>query len=168
MSSYLRDVPLLQGGFVIRRIALFVPLLALACGGAQRPAPPAPQSINATLGQFLDAVKDNNLERMGQLWGTARGPAVTYMKPEELRMRLTVIQKYLDHVGYRVIEGPLVSPGNANIRSYRIELQRQNCNHVQPLDFIHTRSGGWLVYDVHLESSGNPAAPCQPTAGTGP
>jgi len=89
------------------------------------------------------------------------------MKPQELRMRLTVIQKYLDHVGYRVIEGPLVAPGNANVRSYRIELQRQNCNHVQPLDFIHTRSGGWLVYDVHLESSGNPAAPCQPTAGTG-
>src|SRR6266496_2070180 len=130
MSSYLRDVPLLQGGFVIRRIALFVPLLALACGGAQRPAPPAPQSINATLGQFLDAVKDNNLDRMGQLWGTARGPAVTYMKAQELRMRLTVIQKYLDHVGYRVIEGPLVAPGNANIRSDR-KSTRLNSSHVE-------------------------------------
>ncbi len=151
----------------MRRVALFVSLLALGCGGGQRPAPPAPQSINDTLEQFLRAVKGNNLERMGQLWGTARGAAVTYMKPDELRMRLTVIQKYLDHVGYRVIEGPLTSPSNANIRSYRIELQRQNCNHVQPVDLIHTRSGGWLVYDVHLESSGNPAAPCQPTTGTG-
>jgi len=151
----------------MRRFALLVPLLALACGGAQRPAPPAPQSINAALDQFLGAVKSNNLERMGQLWGTARGPAVSYMKPEELRMRLMVIQKYLNHVGYRIVEGPIVSPANPNIRSYRIELQRQNCNHVQPLDLIHTRSGGWLVYDVHLESSGNPVAPCQPTTGTG-
>src|SRR5438309_9740473 len=110
MSSYLRDVPLLQGGFVMRRFARLVPLLALACGGAQRPSPPAPQSINAALDQFLGAVKSNNQERMGQLWGTARGAAVSYMKPEERRMRLAVIQNYLNHVGYRGVGGPVGVP----------------------------------------------------------
>jgi hypothetical protein len=154
----------------MRRVALVVPLLALACGHGGPAAPPAPQSINQALDQFLAAVKSNDLARMGQLWGTARGPAVTFMKPEELRMRLAVIQKYLSHVGYRVVEGPIVSPANQNIRSYRVELQRQGCNRVQPFDLIRTRDGGWLVYDVHLEASGNPAAPCNPSAspGTGP
>ena len=35
--------------------------------------------------------------------------------------------------------------------------------HVQPIDLMRTRSGGWLVFDVHLEASSNPAGPCQPS-----
>ena len=137
-----------------------------ACGKHPAPSTPVPQSMNESVAQFLAAVKARDLNRMGTLWGTERGPASQSMNPDVLRQRLTVIQKYLDHSGYRIIEGPLLIPGRDDVRTFRIELQRTGCNQVLPIDVIRTHSGGWLVYDVHLESAGNPTARCQP-AGTG-
>ena len=139
----------------------------IACG-TQAPTP-APQSTNEAVTQFLGAVKANDLERMGRLWGTERGPAASWMKEEELKKRVSVIQRYLAHDGYRVIEGPQAVPGRENLRTYRVELQRRECNVLTSLDVIRAKSGGWLVYDVHLESLSNPAAACKPKAqGTGP
>jgi len=136
-----------------------------ACGGS-RPGTVVPQSMNESVAQFLAAVKANNQKRMGELWGTERGPASSTMDAVVLRQRVTVIQKYLDHTGYRIVEGPLLVPGHDDLRAFRVELQRDNCNQVLPIDVVRTHSGGWLVYDVHLESAGSPGGRCQP-AGTG-
>jgi hypothetical protein len=122
--------------------------------------------MNESVAQFLAAVKANDLKRMGDLWGTEHGPAAQSMNGDVLRQRLTVIQKYLDHSGYRIIEGPLLVPGHGDLRTYRVELQRSSCNQVMPIDVIKTHSGGWLVYDVHLETASTPAGRCQPP-GTG-
>jgi len=151
----------------MRRFIGYALLLAgAACGGRAKSSLPVPQSMNESVSQFLAAVKANDQRRMGDLWGTERGPASQSMNADVLRQRLTVIQKYLDHTGYRIIEGPLLVPGHDDLRTFRIELQRSNCNQVLPIDVVRTRSGGWLVYDVHLESAGSPAGRCQ-AAGTG-
>jgi hypothetical protein len=153
----------------MRRFTVLIGLGALACGGGSaRSVTPAPQSMQETVTQFLGAVKANNLARMGQLWGTDKGPAAASMNPTELSQRLTVIQRYLTHTGFRVLEGPLAVPGNERMRTFRVELQRANCARVLPLDLIQTRAGGWLVYDVHLEAAGNPAMACPPAGGTRP
>ena len=144
---------------------LVVPLLLAAvgaCSRSPRASTPVPQSMNESVAQFLTAVKANDLTRMGQLWGTERGPAAGTMNADALRQRLTVIQKYLDHTGYRIIEGPLVFPGRDDLRTFRVELQREECNQVLPIDVVRTRSGGWLVYDVHLETV---SPRCQPAGG---
>lgn len=169
MVSYLRVVPTSGSSIVIRRLALFLFVLAsgTACGGNPGSGAPVPQSMNESIAQFLAAVKANDHKRMGALWGTERGPAARSMNGDVLRQRLTVIQKYLDHSGYRIIEGPLRVPNRDELRTYRVELQRTHCNQVMPIDVIRTRSGGWLVYDVHLESAGNPGR-CQAATGTGP
>lgn len=151
----------------MRCVALWATLLVTAGCAGGRPAALAPQSLPDALSEFMAAVKANNLERMGQLWGTERGPASGWMKSDELRKRLTVIQAYLQHDGHRVIQGPLGSAdGDPSRRSFRIELQRGGCNAVLPIDLVRTRNGGWLVYDVHLESAPNPAARC-PSEGSG-
>lgn len=150
----------------MRRLPVFLLLLGAACGRGSAPQTPVPQSVNAALEQFLSAVKANDLSRMGALWGTDRGPASQWMKSQELRQRLTVIQKYLDHAGYRIVEGPLAVPNRGDLRTFRVDLQRAACNQVVPIDVVRTRSGGWLVYDVHLEAAGSPAGRCQP-AGSG-
>lgn len=149
----------------MRRSIACLLVFSAACGGRAKPAVPVPQSMNESVAQFLAAVKANDQKRMGALWGTERGPAATSMNADVLRQRLTVIQKYLDHTGYRIVEGPLLVPGRDDLRTYRVELQRSNCNQVLPIDVVHTRSGGWLVYDVHLESAGSPAGRCQATGG---
>lgn len=148
-----------------RRLVLYLLLLAAAaCGKKPSASGPVPQSMNESVAQFLDAVKANNQRRMGELWGTERGPAAASMNPDVLRQRLTVIQKYLDHAGYRIIEGPMPVAGRDDLRSYRVELQRANCSQVIPVDVVRTHSGGWLVYDVHLEAAGSPVGRCQPGA----
>lgn len=144
------------------RLAVLVALGACACGGGAKQVP-APQTLTETLAQFMSAVKANDLQRMGALWGTDRGPAARWMKPEELHQRLSVIQRYLGHQGYRVVEGPVPVPGKDNTLSFRVELQRPTgCNVVFPIDLVRANSGTWLVHDVHLDIVGNPALPCKP------
>jgi len=118
--------------------------------------------MDATVSAFLAAVKANDLSRLGTLWGSEHGPAASWMPPDELKKRLTVIQKYLNHDGYRVVEGPLPVTGHDNERTFRVELQRGGCNVVVPLDLVQAKSGEWLVVDAHLETVGTPAKACKP------
>ena len=103
------------------RLTVLVALGTLACGGGPGPGKPVPQSPQETLAQFMSAVKANDLLRMGTLWGSDRGPAADWMKGNELKERLTVIQKYLAHAGYRVVEGPLREPGHDDTQTFRVE-----------------------------------------------
>jgi hypothetical protein len=141
---------------------VLVALGCLACGGGAGPGKIAPQSPQETLAQFMSAVKDNNISRMGTLWGSERGPATNWMKSDQLRERLSVVQKYVNHAGYRVIEGPLAVPGHDNMKSFRVELQRDpGCTVVFPIDLVRTKDGGWVVNDVHLGSIPTPGLPCR-------
>lgn len=144
-------------------------VLCVACGGRGSPSTIAPQSVSDALVQFMAAVKANDRTQMGQLWGGERGPAASYMKRDDLQQRLTSIQVYLNHAGYRVIEGPTPVPANANAREFRIELQRATgCNVVFPITMVRAANGAWFVNDVHLEAVGNPARRCQPGGGGTP
>jgi hypothetical protein len=152
---------------VMRRLALLVMLGTLGCGS--RPTlTPEPQTPNLAVVQFLAAVKARDLVGMGRLWGDKDGPARERLADSVLTKRLTVIQIYLAHDGYRVIEGPTAAPGRSDAITFKVELQRARCNQVQPIDVVHTRRGGWLINDVHLETAGNPASACKPgSPGTG-
>jgi hypothetical protein len=135
-------------------------LACLACGGSQGTTRPIPDNPNAALTGFLEAVKANDLERMGTLWGNERGPAANWMKADELNQRLTIMQRYLAHASSRVVEGPLTVPGRTDQRTYRVELTRQQCVRVQPIDVIRVRSGGWVVLDARLGDAARPVGPC--------
>jgi len=152
---------------VMRRLALLVALGGLGCGS--RPQAVTPQSPNQTLAQFMDAVKAHDLKGMGALWGNERGPVADRMKPADLNKVLTVIQIYLAHEGYRVIDGPLPKVGQDNALTYHLELERKGCHIATPIELLRGKSGTWFVYDVHLETLPNPARGCQyPGAGTPP
>ena len=157
--------------------AVLLVLAGLGCG-SRRAATVSPQTLNDALVQFLNAVKANDITRMGNLWGSDRGPASTYMSGDRLKKTLQTIHVYWDHEGYRIIEGPMPArplnptyknvPSADRLRDFRVELQRANgCVIVIPITLVRTNQGSWLVYDVHFESGGNPAVPCQPASGTG-
>ncbi len=143
------------------RLAVLVALGALACGG-QGTGKVAPQSPQETLTQFMSAVKANDLERMRTLWGSERGLASDRMKADDVKQRLTVLQIYLNHVGYRVIEGPLPVPKKDDRVTFRVELQRgKGCTVVVPLEVARAGSGRWFVVGTDLAAIPNPAEPCK-------
>ncbi|PYO35805.1 MAG: hypothetical protein DMD74_06360 [Gemmatimonadetes bacterium] len=97
---------------------------------------------------------------MAELWGNERGPARASMKDSVVVMRVSAMRVYLNHVGYRIIEGPLQAPGQRDIVTFRVEMQREHCTYVQRFDVQRTRQGGWMVADVHIEQIPSPAKPC--------
>jgi hypothetical protein len=161
----------------MRRLTVLLVLAGFGCGGAQRPGSLTPQTPNEALSKFMDAVKANDLSRMGNLWGSDRGPASSYMSGDRLKRQLTTIQIYWNHSGYRIIDGPLPAqplnptfkdvPSADRLRDFRVELQRASgCSQVVPITLVRTNRGGWLVYDVHLEAAGSPASRCPAASGT--
>src|SRR5438876_10858646 len=96
-------------------LTVLVALASLACGGGAGPEKLAPQSPQETLAQFMAAVKDNNISRMGTLWGSECGPASYWMNSDQLCERITVVQKYVIYVGFRVILVPPAVPGTSHI-----------------------------------------------------
>lgn len=152
----------------MRRLMALFTVLAVGCGGGGgRTQVPIPATMNDALGQFLDAAHANDIRKMSSVWGTSRGPASEWMSDTTLSMRMTVVQRYMSANGYRIVEGPLAVPGHADRRLFRVELQRAQCLHIQPIELVQASRGGWLVYDVHLESA-NEVGACPARSGTKP
>lgn len=151
-----------------RRLAVHVAILAAACGGGAAPAPPGPATAADAVAGFLDAVRLADIKTMAEFWGDERGAAAAWMAPDELDKRLAVVQRYLDHTAYRVVEGPVPVRGDPKRVSFRVELRRGDCVQVQPIDLVRARQGGWVIQDVHLEAARSPTTACSPAPpGTG-
>src|SRR6266702_3938714 len=85
-----------------------------------------------------------------------------HLKSTDVNQRLAVLQIYLNHVGYRVVEGPLPVPNKEDRRLVRVELQRStSCTVVVPIELARTKEGRWLVVGTDLASIPNPAAACK-------
>ena len=146
---------------ISRSIALLAAILTVgACSGSGSNTAPAPSSPEASVAAFMDAVRANSLVAMGDLWGSDRGRARTYMSPDEMERRLTVMRIYLENEEYEIL-APGAQMGLAeNQRVVRVQLTRRGCQPVVP--FTVTRFGnGWLVSNVDLAAAGNPARTCE-------
>ena len=146
----------------------FAALLALgACGGgagagASGPVKPA-NSAQAAVEGFMQAVADSNLARMAELWGTAGGPAARTRQPNDYERRITIMQAYLRNESHRVL--PITPSGSDSRQDVQVELRRELCTWVVPFTVIKTGEGSWLVNQVDVAQAGNPARPCNPSAG---
>jgi hypothetical protein len=139
----------------------------LACGGHRASQIPEPDTPNAALGQFLSAIKDHNRQRVAELWGNKKGSVHSrgQLPPAYEDSLIQVFEVYLQHDGYRIIDGPVPVIGIPDVVTYHVELQLPNCNRVQPLDLVHTNQGGWLVVNVHLEVAAQGIPRCQRQGG---
>jgi hypothetical protein len=132
-------------------------LLGVGCGQGSVGVPP-PADPGAAVAQFLAASKANDLQQMGRLWGTSKGPAAGRMPRDRLEKSLTIIHIYLEHESY-VIE-PGSSPADSpDERVVRVRITRKGCTPVVPFTVVRWKSG-WLVKAIDLEAAGNPAIPC--------
>lgn len=141
-------------------VAAGVALAVWACGGHSTIL--APTSPEAAVRSFLNAVHANSLSAMSELWGSSRGPARSYMNGHEMEQRLTIIQTYLQHERFEILEsqsGPAL--GVDGRRSVKAQLLRRGCQPVVPFTLV-PYGGGWLVSDIDLSAAGNPQRSCPP------
>jgi hypothetical protein len=137
-------------------------LLGAGCGRPESTIAPAPQDPAVLIEQFMAAVKANDLSTLGNLWGTAKGPASRTMarddrSREDLHKRLVIIQSYLAHESYRIVPGTPATPSGEPL--VQVQLTRRGCTPVVPFTLVRYREG-WLVSSIDLAAAGNPAIPC--------
>ena len=139
-------------------------VLAAACGGGRSAltpgdAGPPVLSANEVVGQFMQAVADSNLTRMGQLWGDAKGPAASTGAPARWREHVAVMQLYLRGGSSRVVSNvPGTGPGER--RQLTLELERGGCVKQVPFTVLRLQDASWVVVNVDINQAGNPARPC--------
>ena len=144
------------------KLLLPLGLLLTACGGgggagsgSAAPLSTSPQVVTA----FMKAAADSNLTRMGELWGTANGPA---SKSTDNEKRLAIMQAYVRGDSIRIVADEPV-PGSDNRRKVTVALYRRGCLKQFPINTVLTKSGGWLVNSLDVTMAGNPARPCEGT-----
>lgn len=145
-----------------RAALLVATLLLAACGGSRGPATvstaPAYESGQAVVEQFMGAVADSNLTRMGQLWGTSRGPAAVTGDPSDWQRRIVVIQAWLKGGTSRVLGEDRTADDNR--RTVTLEINRSGCARQVPIAVLRLDNGSWIITNIDLEAAGNPARPC--------
>lgn len=145
--------------FSSRNLVILMLGAAAACGG--RPSvtvSPAPDAPEATVEQFLAAVRGADLGRMAELWGTERGPSTVTNRsgPRARQQQLTIMQRLLQNDEHRVVrsETPQSQP---NGRILHVELGRDGRRFVVPFTLVIARSGGWLITGIGLDAAIPPA-----------
>lgn len=134
---------LLRSGFV---------MLAAACGGAGSSPTPDPGPAQA-VADFMQAVADSNLVRMGELWGTSSGPAPT---SRETQMRIQVMHAFLKGSTAQVLSQLYSTRDRATLQ---VELRRSDCVRTVPFEMV--RAGRrWIVNAVDLDFVGTPGREC--------
>jgi hypothetical protein len=141
--------------------APIVLILAAAAAGCKPPATNvAPSEPVAAVERLLAGVQANDLQAMGEAWGSSRGPANRWMETEERHKRLTIIRSFLAHESFAFEERGILPGNSPNERVVRVRLTRRGCKPVVPFTTVRY-GGGWIVSAIDLEAAGNPARSCR-------
>jgi hypothetical protein len=75
----------------------------------------------AAVSEFLNAVKEQDIQAMSVIFGTSRGPSRDNIERSELEKRLVILQCYFSHDKYRILDE---TPGDGGHRVVIVELTR--------------------------------------------
>ena len=146
-----------------RRLSLLLlaALSTYACATAVSTVRPS-AAPETSVARFLAAVTSNDLNTMGQMWGSSRGTAASRFDDDVVRQRLTVISVYLEHESFEIDDAPTsafldLADGEEAVF---VRLLRNGCTPLIPF-VLAPYEGNWLVRDVDLEAAGNPSSSCR-------
>ena len=146
---------------ILTRSILLISILAsAACAGKRTESGSLPSDPIATVQQFMAAVKASDIGAMGDLWGSNKGPANSWMDAGDREKRLRIMQITLASDSYAV-DPAGTSPGASDReRVIRVQLRRNNCQPMVPFTLLRV-GDGWLVSNIDLDAAGSPRRPCQ-------
>lgn len=134
----------------------------IACGGGSSGSVTTEMSSDQVVRAFMKAVADNDQVRMGDLWGSSRGPANVTHQPPEYQRRLAVVQAYLKGADSIRVLSDMPMQGTSGQRVVTIAYHRGGC--VKQIPVTTVRSGQqWLVFSIDVGLAGSPLKPCEST-----
>jgi hypothetical protein len=100
--------------------------------------------------QFMGAVKAQDLQAMGAVWGSVEGAARDHMDRTELDKRLVILQQCYDHDRAQILDDSQGS--TANERLVRVQVTRGNRTKIPRFKVVRGPSNRWYVGDTDYES----------------
>jgi hypothetical protein len=146
-------------------VLAFGALLLAACAGGSAGNVAPLGSAEGAVREFLAAVSDSNIARMGRAWGSTGGAAAIKNDPQDWEERMKVVQIILRGGTYRVTTN-VADPTSTNKRNLNVELTRGPCVKNVPFVAVQT-TNGWLVESMDISAAGNPMNPCPAPPGGG-
>lgn len=95
----------------------------------------------AAIEQFMGAVKAQDLQALGAIWGTKDGPARNQMDSNQLQERELIMLCYLKHDAFTVLSD---APSTAGDRTFAVEIKSGTITHTG--QFAVTRAGDGRYY----------------------
>ncbi|MBC7791773.1 MAG: hypothetical protein H7Z74_17640 [Anaerolineae bacterium] len=105
-------------------------------------------SPRAAVEEFLAAIKAEDIQTLTLKWGYAKGPARDGDKREQLEKSALIMQCFLDHETYRVLND---MPGEPGKRVFRVELVNGTVTRQTNFTTVEGPSARWYVESADLE-----------------
>jgi hypothetical protein len=134
--------------------ALLLAALLTACGPRQAETGATPDqavgasSPRAAVERFLGAVRAQDLQAMGVIWGTSRGPARDQMAQDVLEKRELIMQCYLLHDQSRVVRDNAASEDR---RDFVVELTKGPLVRTTTFSAVKGPRDRWYIENVDLD-----------------
>lgn len=141
----------------MKKLPLLTPLLMAvaalaACGGGPQisshiDTTPGGATSRAAVERFFAAVHSQDLQAMGIVWGTSKGPARENMDRSELERREVILQCYFDFDSFRVIDE---SPTSEAQHVVRVQLVRGGRTRNPSVYTVLGPNNRWFVENLDI------------------
>ncbi len=95
---------------------------------------------------FMGAVKSQDLQAMGAIWGTEQGAARDHMERDVMDKRLILLQQCYDHDRAQILDERLGT--SATERIVRVQVTRGNRTKTPEFKIVRGPSNRWYVGDT--------------------
>jgi hypothetical protein len=143
---------------VKKLIGLGLFLLAAACQRKVEVSSPSPSgsaagqpgaaTTTAAITAFMNAAKSEDLQAIGNYWGTAAGPAREQMTRSEFEMRAFYIVKCVRHDSFQVLSETGAAGGR---RVANVQIKKGPLTKLSNFTVIPGPGGRWFVENLELE-----------------
>lgn len=97
---------------------------------------------------FMAAVKQQDLQALGAIWGDANGPARDAISRDELEKRELIMLKCLRYDRYEVVAD---APSEAGSRTIAVKVEYKTLSPAANFTVVRGPAGRWYVQNVDLE-----------------